>query len=336
MATAGEPGCPVRYASVVVFHNGLGDYLLALPTLRALAAELPRPSLLVTGRGPQEFIVADTSFDDRLLLPFERTATTTEFDWQQVARVCAGCAILVSVCPFPSVSLERLVEAVRPARTIGLGPPCVEMVDYLADAHECDVLFGVARRVQAFARIEQFAAPLPSSTRTTETAARIRASLPPAARLLVAHVDTIPGKTWPLAALDAALHEILAAHAGIHAVVLNAPPGSLPVTAASGSVACLEGISLDRAMCLAGACDVFLGVDSCMLHAADLCRRPGVGLFAVTQARRFGFRWSPRDVVRELQASCMSDHDPRLVAAAVNSVMAAQRVAGAGSHVTAG
>ncbi len=335
-ASAGEFGTPERYASAVVFHNGLGDYVLALPTLRALATELPRPSLLVAGRGPHEFILSDSGFDGQLLVPFQRDTATTEFDWQHVARACQGCEVLVSICPFRSESLDRLIEVVRPARTIGMGPPCAERVDYLADTHECDALFGVVRCLQPHARIERFSSPLPSSTRSMDTARSIRASLRPGSRLLVAHVDSIPEKAWPLASLDAALHPVLSAHPGIHAVVLNARPGDLPATAVEGRVACLSGLSLDRAMSLVAACDVFVGVDSCMLHAADLCRRPGVGLFAVTQARRFGFRWSSRQLVRELQAGRMSDHDPLMVAGAISSVLAAQSTSAPSHPVTAG
>jgi ADP-heptose:LPS heptosyltransferase len=242
----------------------------------------------------------------------------------------------VSVCPFPSESLDRLVEAVRPARTIGMGPPCTELVDYLADTHECDALFGVVRRVQPLARIEPFASPLPSSARSTETARRVRAALPTFGRLLVAHVDSIPEKSWPLASLDTALNQVLSAHDDMHAVVLNTRPGDLPAAVAGGRAVCLNGLSLDRAMSLVAACDLFVGVDSCMLHAADLCRRPGVGLFGSTQARRFGFRWSSRRVVRELQAGRTSDHDPLDVAAAIGSVLAARQRSAPGRHVTAG
>jgi len=42
-----------------------------------------------------------------------------------------------------------------------------------------------------------------------------------------------------------------------------------------------------------GESDLFLGVDSCMLHAADLFRIPGVGLFGPSDPRRAGFRFAP-------------------------------------------
>jgi len=333
-ATTGQTATTERYASAVVFHNGLGDYALALPALRALSALLPKPSLLIAGCGPHEFILGDTNFDRQWLIPFARDASTTEFDWREVAQVCRGCEIFVTVCPYRSESLRRLVAAVAPARTIGLGSPCAEVVDYRVDTHECDALFGVVRALQPTADITQFAWPPPSSPRAAATANRIRAALPASDRLLVVHVDTVPEKTWPMDCVDAALARLLSRHAEVHAVVLNASPVELPAAVASGRVAALEGLGLDRAMSLVAACDVFLGVDSCMLHAADLCRRPGVGLFAATSPRRFGFRWSDRHLVRELQVDRMTDFDPAQVAEAIGSLLSVQTAQAQGRRLT--
>jgi hypothetical protein len=332
--TSGQTATSGHYASAVVFHNGVGDYVLALPTLRALAALLPRPSLLVAGRGPHEFLLADSGFDRQWLIPFARTESSTEFEWREVAEVSRGCEILVAVCPYRSESLDRLVAAVTPARTIGMGPPCTEVVDYLVDAHECDALFQAARAVQPTAEIAQFAWPPPSSPRGSETANRIRAAVPAPDRLLVVHVDSIREKTWPMASVDATLDRLLGRYDEVHVVVLNASPADLPTVVASGRVACLQGLGLDRAMSLVAACDVFLGIDSCMLHAADLSRRAGVGLFAATPSRRFGFRWSDRQLVRELEAARMSDFDPVTVADAIGSLLSAQRAQAQGRRLT--
>jgi ADP-heptose:LPS heptosyltransferase len=53
-------------------------------------------------------------------------------------------------------------------------------------------------------------------------------------------------------------------------------------------------------MGLVGEADLFVGVDSCMLHVADLFRVPGVGLFGPTRPRQWGFRFGlHRHVVTE-------------------------------------
>ncbi|WP_025736064.1 glycosyltransferase family 9 protein [Mycobacterium genavense] len=46
-------------------------------------------------------------------------------------------------------------------------------------------------------------------------------------------------------------------------------------------------------MSMVANADLFLGIDSCMLHAADLARVPGVGLFGPTRSATWGFRFGP-------------------------------------------
>src|SRR4029077_19855198 len=57
----------------------------------------------------------------------------------------------------------------------------------------------------------------------------------------------------------------------------------------------LDGLPLANALALATLSDMFLGVDSCMLHMADVSRVPGVGLFGPAPddplgAQEVGFR----------------------------------------------
>ncbi len=308
-------------ASVVIFHNGHGDYVLALPALRALAATVPRPSLLVAGEGPQAFIVADAGFDHCMFLPFTRQGDATEFDWRAVLAWTADCEVLVALCPWPSDALGQLHRALRPRRSIGFGPPCAEQVDYRAEGHECDVLFAPVRRLDPAAAPGDFSAPLHWPPRTAGVAAALRGALPPGGRLLVAHLDTVPGKSWAVDRLDRALAAVVPAHPALYVIVLNAGAAALPLAAASGRVTGLEGLALDRAMSVVAAADLFVGVDSCMLHVADLHRRPGVGLFAPTAPARFGFRWTDPARVRYVRAAAMEDIGPEPVAAALKELL---------------
>lgn len=309
-------------ASVVIFHNGYGDYVLALPALRALAATLPRPSLLVAGDGPQSFIVADAGFDQCAFLPFTRQDDGTEFDWRAVLAWTEDCAVLVALCPWPSAALGELHRALRPRRSIGFGPPCAELLDYRADAHECDVLFGPVRLLDPAAVPADFSAPMHWPPRTAGVAAALRSALPPGGRLLVAHLDTVPGKSWPVGRLDQVLATVIPAHPALYVIVLNAAAAELPLAGASGRVTGLQGLALDRAMSVAAAADLFVGVDSCMLHVADLHRRPGVGLFAGTAPARFGFRWTAPEHVRYVRAAAMEDIGPEPVTAALRELLA--------------
>ena len=55
----------------------------------------------------------------------------------------------------------------------------------------------------------------------------------------------------------------------------------------------LCGIPLGITFALIGVADLFLGIDSAMLHIADLYRIPGVGIFGSTDPKQWGFRFSP-------------------------------------------
>jgi ADP-heptose:LPS heptosyltransferase len=57
-------------------------------------------------------------------------------------------------------------------------------------------------------------------------------------------------------------------------------------------------------MGLVATADLFVGIDSSMLHAADLARVPGVGLFGPTRAVEWGFRFAPH---RHIDMSTMAD-----------------------------
>jgi ADP-heptose:LPS heptosyltransferase len=60
-----------------------------------------------------------------------------------------------------------------------------------------------------------------------------------------------------------------------------------------------RGLPLPYAFAVLGESDLFLGVDSCMLHAADLFRVPGVGVFGPTDPRRWGFRFARHRHIRD-------------------------------------
>jgi hypothetical protein len=83
-----------------------------------------------------------------------------------------------------------------------------------------------------------------------------------------------------------------------------------------------RGLPLDPTMNLIASADLFLGIVSCVLHAADLARVPGVGLFGPTRAAIRGFRFAPH---RHLDQRMMADITTEAVLIAMEDV-AAQHV----------
>jgi ADP-heptose:LPS heptosyltransferase len=79
------------------------------------------------------------------------------------------------------------------------------------------------------------------------------------------------------------------------------------------------GLPLDLAIGLVANADLFVGIDSSMLHAADLAGIPGVGLFGPTRAATWGFRFGPH---RHVEMSTMADITVEDVLAAMEDLAA--------------
>jgi len=81
------------------------------------------------------------------------------------------------------------------------------------------------------------------------------------------------------------------------------------------------GLSLPSSCCLVAESDFFIGIDSCMLHVADMARVPGVGLFGPTNAKEFGFYIGPHIMIQA--DGSMDKIAVDIVAEALNQLVAA-------------
>ncbi len=108
--------------------------------------------------------------------------------------------------------------------------------------------------------------------------------------MLAVHTETAPSKQWPLESFKRVLNAFLTRHPEWLVLVLDLADRGLESIPRGKQVLAASGIAIPPAMALVGICDAFLGVDSCMLHAADFFRLPSVGLFGPTSEQRWGFR----------------------------------------------
>src|SRR5205085_1180534 len=106
------------------------------------------------------------------------------------------------------------------------------------------------------------------------------------------HAETKAKKMWPLDRLERLLKHFLSRHPEFVVFVLGRENPDLDVGEHNEQVIPCGGLPFAVSLSLLASVDLFLGVDSCMLHGADLFRVPGVGLFGPTSCVEFGFRWS--------------------------------------------
>lgn len=278
----------------LIYANGIGDHLVTLPAVRALSRLLRGRLRLVTFPGAAELYYRDVPFVDVIATPFrDLPSEGRSFDARAVAQRIARCPLLISLNPWHSRSMDDLLRLAKPHASIGFDDAFQAYLPPDFDRHSADMAFEVVRALDASLRIEDFAQPPQLDPEARRRGRHLRACLPRGARMLVVHADTRPWKEWRPEYYRAALHGFLDRHPNFIAFVLGTGDHGLDRGPNASQVLPSLGLHLHTCMALVEAADLFLGIDSCLLHAADLFRTPGVGLFGATRVREWGFRFGP-------------------------------------------
>ena len=294
------PPLPFRYPAVI-FGNAVGDHLLALPALRALAAIFPsRLSLICMPGFKRDFF---SGLGLRAICEVEMPARgrSRVFDSRRVAERLGPCDLLLSLNPWQSPSFASLLRRLSPALSVGFSREFQVVLPKDPNRHAAEWAFSIPAHLDPSLRLSDFADPprLPGPCR-----ARVQGflkNLAPGKRILAVHNETKPEKVWPRQLLRRLLESFLARHPEFVVFILDFhQPGEF-AEKFQHRVLHSPGLPLPYAFAVIAESDLFLGANSCMLHAADLCRIPGVGLFGPrncasgptrTKYAHWGFRFS--------------------------------------------
>jgi ADP-heptose:LPS heptosyltransferase len=281
--------------AAVFFANGLGDHLLTLPALRALSEVWPGRLTLLTADYPTELLLAGIDFARTVKVPMTVDADgRRSFDAALAAESLGPVKWLISLVPWHSTSVRDLIAAVAPARSVGLHCDFGWNVPVNTSMHAADRPFKVVRLFKRSAKLEDYTAPLDLPPSSSSLARRLRGALGAERRLLTVHAEaSTPGKRW--ARMEAGLRRLLDDDPSLFVVELSHRAPCVDADKLGPSALSVSGIPLAMFLALIAESDIFLGVDSVGLHAADLWRVPAVGLFGPTDPAEFGFRFSDRN-----------------------------------------
>lgn len=273
-------------ASAILFAGGIGDEILALPALRALRAHLPgRLRVAWVGRRPR---VWAEMVDD-----IEWCAV----QWDGARLHCPaldGIELVVSLTTWPHhVAISELLRRNRVRRSIGFFPFYDEVIRFSPDAHMLDKYFAAAAHLVPHLDVAHYEGPpaFPLAFRRgvshliSERRQRGR-------RLAFFHPETKRHKEWSSECWARVLSQFLREHSDFDVLTISAKPYPLELGLLSQRVLPFHE-SLEVVLCALAHADLFIGVDSCFLHAADAHGVPGVALFGPTEPRSWGFRRSP-------------------------------------------
>jgi ADP-heptose:LPS heptosyltransferase len=313
----------------VYFAAKIGDAVLTLPTLRALGDMFDAPLTLICPRfafslcfrevSPR--LVDSTGCFGKEFPPI--LGATPAIDCETLASQIGAVDVLINTVSFnlPSDPIRTIRQRLAPTATIGLKNDYeeYEVVVGKKACHSADFMFELARVFDPSLRIESYAQPVPIPPAVQEQARSIRATLPPGTKVLVVHADTDwTAKRWPVTRFIDVLNRFLSQHRDFVAWIVGMGHEELNVGPERDRVISHLGLPLDLSMSLVASADLFLGIDSCMLHAADLAQVPGVGLFGPTRAAQWGFRFAPH---RHLDVRTTADISVEDVLSAMEEVV---------------
>jgi ADP-heptose:LPS heptosyltransferase len=278
---------------VVIFSNGIGDHLLNLPALRALTALFPESLTLVCREGARETFFSDLSLRAVFEVDMQLSGDGRIFDADALARAVRQCDLLLSLNPWHSTSMDRLLTILKPAQSVGFFSAFQVNLPRDYSKHSADLAFDIPRFLEPSLRLDDFAERPTFPPCYLKQAQRIRAVFPTDLRVMAVHADTRPEKMWSSFRFANLLTAFLSRHPEFVVFVIGPTDPDFVHNVRDSPVFSCSGLPIATAICLVAECGLFLGVDSCMLHAADLFRIPGVGLFGPTSCQEWGFRFGP-------------------------------------------
>jgi ADP-heptose:LPS heptosyltransferase len=279
---------PAAFERVVIFFaNALGDHLIALAALRALAEAFGGRFTLATARSPTELLFGSVPCARVVQMPIQWG--DGDFDAAAAAASLGPTDLFISVNNWHNDSVSALLTCLAPAMSVGFHPAYRIGLQPDLALHQVDQIFSICRVFGIAAPPEAHAGPFALPEASIEFATDVRQALGDMKMLLI-HGETKPDKSWPIDQMNRVVTAFLAAHPDYVALGLAKRPEQL--AGRTPALIPLAGLPIASAASIVASADIFLGVDSFPLHVADLWRLPAVGLFGPTQASEWGFRFS--------------------------------------------
>lgn len=306
---------------VIFHHNGIGDRLLGLPTMRAISSLFHGRLKLLSALGDRELFYSDLQLAGACETPVWRGSTEWTFNASAAAEAIGECDLFICLNPWYSDDIGEFMRHFPAAETVGFFRAfkhAHHFDDY--SKHSVDGLFDILQWFKPTLRVEDFAQPLQLPRKNVEDARRLRSEIPAPFRTIVLHTETGAAKMWPVERYVSVLDKFFSRHPDYVAFVVDGADRGLNTGKFGSHVFPCPKLPLATAFALVGEADLFLGVDSCMLHAADLFQVPGIGLFGPTSWEEFGFRFGPHRHV--FTGGTMEDMEEDAVLSALESLIA--------------
>jgi ADP-heptose:LPS heptosyltransferase len=278
---------------VALFLNGIGDHVIALPAVRALASAFKGNLALVCLEQARDL------FYSGLRLHKAHVIDERRYDARALAERIQECDCFISFERTDNPSTRSLLALLQPAYSVGHLDGFERRVA-LQNRAAADAAFEIARLFDVSLHIEDFTQSFvaPGGLQALRAAVAGRLGYRPS--ILAIHCETASHKTWRTDSFAEAVATFLASRPDWIAVVVGRGSGGCFAARAGRRTFDLCGLPLRRSMEVVADADLFVGIDSCMLHVAGISRVPSVAVVGPGSEPGFDVRYTRHRVVRAL------------------------------------
>ncbi|MDR7114668.1 glycosyltransferase family 9 protein [Caulobacter sp. BE254] len=273
---------------VVLFGNGIGDAILTLPALRAMVDREPDHEITLL-ESPNNIVVRDVFSQFNICDDVVSCDADRNFSVSEVCQRLSSSEYFVHLNSWDSDSRRKLSEVTsNRIKSVGFWDQPVASLN-LDMEHYTDRYMHLSQVLNPSALIDDFSWPQESLSWSllpkiyTDQAATCEP-------FCVIHTDTDDHKTFSVNAWGSVI-EVLTRELPNHTFFMVGSDAILKLR---------ERIVHSRLIYVPGAFSfstwlisraaLFIGIDSCFLHYADLQRRPSIAIFRSTSHRKWGLR----------------------------------------------
>lgn len=278
--------------AVILFGGGIGEHLMILPALRALAELFPQKLAWMGFPPVLKDLYLDVHFTAVYTDCMRKENGKVKVDVNRASQVLREDDLLISLCTWFSSEIDELLTTVPDVTTLGHYPQFHLFNRVEEQVHLFDSGFRLVQEINPQFCLEDYAQPPLLKEVYRYPARQLKKALPEGSKVLVVHADTKPEKMWPVERMRANLDFFLSQHPEYVVWVVGRQDLQINSGQHAGRIRLYLNLPLGAALALVSEADLFLGIDSCMLHAADLFRVPGIALFGPTSPAERGFRFT--------------------------------------------
>jgi len=279
----------------VFFVNGLGDCVINMPALRAITRLFCGRATLICEEGDHSQLFDELCVKKRVHIKTAREASNRWVPSGQILQEIPACDLFISLVPWISDSLRAVIKK---HRSVGFFRDYSIQIPLDFEKHSVDLAFDVAKLIDSHCKLEDYTTPIRFPNRAVAWVQEIQKLLPPGSRILTVHPDSLKEKMWNLERLRTSIEVFLKRRSDYFVFVLGYQLLPFDRGLLNERIIPSQRIGFILSSCLVAHSDLFLGIDSCYMHVADLARVPGVALFGPTNAREFGFRLGPNITIQ--------------------------------------